>query len=225
MTFFPYRLVEKAYYDKVDATGLGIFRIVYGGLLLGQALLLGFYRHLIFGDEVLVPKLLSYAWILICLFLIAGFQTRLIAIFNYLLSVYIVLALKTYTYDFDKIMIAMNFLLIFIPVSRVLSVDAVMCQRREPGQASSRLTSRLSYIVPVFVCLGLPYFDSVYHKFQSYNWMSGLGIWMPLSLTQMTWLPWLNYSLFLDNEFLAKQMTYLVLIFEFLFIFTFYFRK
>lgn len=217
---FPFNHVERYYNQKVDTFGLGVFRIVYAGILFLQALLLVHFRPLIFGD-VFWPDLFLKSWLVVTVLLIIGFQTRLCAVLNYTLSVIIVANIKTYTYDFDKIMISMNFLMMFIPIHKSLSMD----RRRGQGRGWSEQTSVLSYLVPVFIGLGLPYLDSVCHKIVSTNWMSGVGIWAPMVKTQMTWLPWMDYPIFLNNKFLVFKMNYLVLVFEMCFIFLFWFKK
>lgn len=226
---FPVNLIQKSYYRNVDAAGLAVFRIVYGITLFLQICFISYFQKLIFVAHTPYAQAGLVFWLGICFLLIIGYKTRLAAVFNYLFTVLILNSLygeNNYVYDYDKIMIAVNFLLMFLPVSRVWSVDNLLIRRKsEKGPCPDGKVSVLYYYLPLFSCLGIPYIDSVYHKFLSVNWLSGVGIWVPMSMPQMTWPPFWDFSLILNNRFLSNLMNYLTMLFELVFIFTFWFRK
>ena len=220
MKLFPFNAIEKCYNAKVDAAGLGVFRIAYGGVLFSQVLFLLQFRYLIFMDPVR-PDVLIYCWLIATFGVLIGFQTRICTVLNYVLSVIIVLKLGTYSYDFDKIMISMNFLMMFIPVGKAFSVDRLL----KHGRGSENSTSILSYYIPVLICLGFPYLDSGCHKILSDNWTTGIGIWAPMAKTHLTRQIGLDYSFFVDNKFLVYFSNYLIVMFELCFVFLFWFRE
>ncbi|MDM1521666.1 hypothetical protein, partial [Myroides odoratimimus] len=81
--------------------------------------------------------------------------------------------------------------------------------------------SVLAYFIPILVGVAFVYFDSIFFKFSSEFWMKGLGMWLPTSVPPII----LNDLQFLLNqEYLMYFLGYLTLVFEAIFLFTF-FRK
>lgn len=226
MKLFPFNLVEKAFHHKVDATGLAVFRVAYGITLFLQIVYIHYFQRLIFVEHTALHSVWILIWMFISILMVIGYKTRPAAVLNYFCTAVILNSLygdNMYVYDYDKIMIAANFLLMFLPVSRVLSVDNWINRRK--GVQKAPEVSILFYYMPMFICLGIPYLDSVYHKFLSMNWLTGVGIWVPMSMPQMTWPPFWDFTLVLNNRFLSYQMNYLSMVFELIFIFTFWFRR
>ncbi|MGE0267489.1 MAG: HTTM domain-containing protein [Candidatus Omnitrophota bacterium] len=226
---FPFNIIKRSYEHKVDATGLAVFRIVYGVTLFLQILYLSYFQKLIFVYHTSSHRIVLILWLFVSFLLIIGWKTRMAAIINYLYSILVLNSLygdNRYVYDYDKIMIAANFLLMFLPVSRVLSVDHWIKGRRPDSREDTDTSiSILFYYIPMFLCLGIPYIDSVYHKLLSMNWLTGVGIWIPMSMPQMTWPPFWDFSLVLNNRLISDIMNYLTMLFELTFIFTFWFRR
>ena len=119
----------------------------------------------------------------------------------------------------------MNFLLMFMPVSRVLSLDNLFKKLKYSSINSFYVVDRkilqINYLFPVFACIGLVYFDSTFQKLNSRLWLDGLGMWLPSSLPMITWN---DASWILNNEWLIKFLGYFVIVFEGLFIFLFWYK-
>lgn len=218
-----FSLIAKSYQKKVDAIGLAVFRLFYAALVCLQVAHILYFQHLIFAHHSPARILGLWAWLAACVLLMIGYRTRAAAVLNYLLTLVYIDTQSAFSYDFDKIMTTMNFLLMFIPVSRCLSLDSYLAGKR--GRPVPQTTTVLSYTLPVFLCLGLPYFDSFYHKIHSANWLSGIGLWVPASMPHFTWMPWIDYAPFLDQRFFIYAANYIVLVFEAVFIFTFWFKQ
>jgi len=77
-------------------------------------------------------------------------------------------------------------------------------------------------LFPVMICLGFLYFDSAIHKLFAQHWLNGLGGWLPSTMPY--YVSALDLSWMLNNEVLQKSIGYLILVFQFTFIFLFYRR-
>lgn len=81
--------------------------------------------------------------------------------------------------------------MMFMPVSRVLSVDSLLQKVKYTNigrpYRPDRKVLEINYLIVVFTAIGLVYFDSVLRKFSSPMWTDGLGVWMPSSLPMVVW--------------------------------------
>jgi len=213
--------------DTVPAAGFALFRMVYALVLLCEVGDLFRFRHLIFD---LVPYLRPYevsfeplllAWLLVIVMLGIGFRTRTMAAANYCFTLITFSAFSAFEYHIDYIYTATNILLIFLPVSNRMSVDAWLMQRRT-GHRPPAMVSRIYRDAVLFCCIGLVYFDSVLFKMSSPMWRAGLGLWLPASYPHATWL---DLSWLLDNRALVLLLGFGTILFEALFIFVMWSRR
>ncbi|MBW1297146.1 hypothetical protein [Aquimarina litoralis] len=144
-------------------------------------------------------------------------------IINYVLTLFLISSAVAYEYHMFYVYSGMNFFLVFLPISTTISIDSIRKKLSYLKQGFIYVApkvSKLNYLVPVFVGLGLVYFDSViFYKMQSPMWLRGLGLWLPSSLPQITIS---ENQWFLNQEFLVRSLSYLTLYFEFVFIFMFW---
>ncbi len=174
--------VERRLGKQVSALGLGVFRIVYGCVLFLEVAQLFYFRHFLFDPiPYLSPRIpdltLPFAlWLVAIACLILGAFTRPAAIANYAFTLVTLSLFTVHEYHHDYVMIGVNFLLMFLPVGRRLSIDRLLQTRRSPKVAPETV-SILAYEIPVFVGIALVYFDSAIYKLFSPMWMAGLGLW------------------------------------------------
>lgn len=227
MVLFPDR-IQTFFQKRIDASGLALFRMVYSAVLLAEVFQFYRFRELVFDN---VPFLEPYElnmlyplvlWMASLVCLIAGFQTRLAAVANYALTVAVIGTLVTFNYHVHLAYLGLNFLMILLPVGRVWSVDRLLLDRRWPDRQGDNSVNVFAYYLPLFMGLGLVYFDSIFYKFSSPMWVNGLGLWEPASLLFVTHN---DTSWILNNLFLMKLLCYVTLIFETVFIFLFWFRQ
>ncbi|WP_126972556.1 hypothetical protein [Gynurincola endophyticus] len=213
---------------RIDGTGIGLFRFFYGIILFCEVLQLYKFRNLIFDVIPFVkPYEISFTvpiilWLITLIFLIAGFKTRIAAIVNYVFSICIISSISTFEYHMFYAYMGINFLLVFLTVDRNLAVDAIFYRLKNHNLESSIKISPINHFVVIFVGVALVYFDSIFYKTSSRLWMNGLGVWLPSSLPHISTknLYWL-----LNSKFLMLFLGYLTLLFEFVFIFTFFRKK
>lgn len=217
--------------NKIDASGLAIFRMAYTIILLMELLQLYLHRSIIY-DKVpfkeigeFNPDLLFKFWFVIVIFLLVGLFTRFSTIVNYLFSVIIFSSAANYEYHVFYAYVGLNFLLIFMPVSRVLSLDSLIQKIKYSDIGGfykpDNKVLAANYFVPVFAAIGLVYFDSILFKFTSPMWLKGLGMWLPANLPMATWS---DTSFLMNKEYIVKFLGYLVIVFETIFIFLFWFK-
>lgn len=219
----------------VPAIGLGLFRVSFALVVLGEVLFLYYFRHLIFDPvpylDLASPSvhLFLVFWTITALFLALGYHTRAAAVLNY--AFWLVFTVftpmwKDFDGGFDQLMLGSSFLLIFLPSERALSLDRLRLKLRlsRPGQPyrPPDQVSVLAYFLPLLLSLGLIYFDSAIHKLSAPFWRNGLGPWLPSSLPY--YMSALDMSWLLDIEPLQRAFGYAILVFQFLFPFTLYFR-
>ncbi len=227
-----FNLFKRLYNKKIDASGLAVFRIFYGLVLLADVIQLFYFRHLIF-DEIpfLVPSEIDFsipliAWMITIIFIIFGLFTREAAIINYIFSLIFLSTIDTYEYHMYYIYVGINFLLIFTNISKSGSLDALWLKLKYSNTRvvynPSKKTSVLNYYVLVLIGIAFVYFDSVFYKFASPLWLDGLGVWLPASVPQITHS---DTTFLLNQKWLVIAMGYLTLIFETIFIFTFFRKK
>jgi len=227
-------LIRRGLEKQVPATGLGIFRIFFGLVILQEVIFLYYFRHLIFDSipfiDIASPAIHFFLilWGINSLFLTLGNHTRLAAVVNYFFWV----IFTTFTpmwrdFDggFDQFIIGSSFLLVFLPAERAISLDNLRLKLKfsKPGvrYIPPCTVSVLCYYLPLAISLGLLYFDSAIHKLFAEHWRHGLGAWLPstmpyyISPIDMTWL--------LDNKLVQKLIGYLIIVFQFIFVFLCYF--
>lgn len=214
--------------DQLPVGGFALFRVAYSLVLLGEVTDLLRFRHLLFDPipyltpcEVSFGPLLS-VWLLVIASLTVGFHTRAMSIANYCFTLITFSAFTTYEYHVDYIYTATNLLLIFLPLSNRLSVDAWL-QRKRTGSAPPNEVSRIYRDAVLFCCVGLIYFDSVLFKLGSPMWWKGLGVWLPASYPHATWMK--CQSWLLDNHLLMMLLGYGTILFEGLFLFVMWSRR
>jgi predicted DCC family thiol-disulfide oxidoreductase YuxK len=171
-------------------------------------------------------------WAVIAIFLTLGLHSQFAATSNYifwLIFVNFTPMQSDFDGGFDLFMIGAGFFLLFLPLDRSFSIDSL--RKKLSSQFFSSIkplpttTTILAYQIPVMICLGFLYFDSAINKLFAEHWRNGLGAWLPsimpyyISAIDMSWL--------LNIEWFQKFIGYLILAFQFTFIFLFnkrYFR-
>ena len=229
-------LIIKGLEKRVPATGLGVFRIFFGLVTLHEIGFLFYFRHLIFDPVPFLDQaspLISFflvLWGLAALNLTVGRFTRLAALATYsfwLLFLGFTPMWQDFDGGFDQLMVAGSFLLIFLPSERALSLDNLRFKLKNPNsenhEKSSSSVSTLSYFIPIGFCLGIVYFDSAIHKLSAEFWLNGLGAWLPSTMPY--YISAIDMSWFLNIKALQMAIGYTLLVFQFVFIFSFYFRR
>lgn len=213
---------NKLYEKNISATGLAVFRIAFFTNFFFDVFLI-FNKRQLFFDPVpfLKPFELDFTiplliWMIVVLGLIIGLYTRFLLILNYFFVLVFISSLSMFEYHMDFIYSGVCFVLMFVPLSKTLSIDSLLDNKNE------KRVSQFYYFLVVFVGIGMVYFDSVLFKLSSNMWLKGLGVWLPASVPQMTIL---NDQWFLNQKGLMLFLGYLTLIFETLFIFLFWFKK
>ncbi len=229
-------LVERGLNRSVSATGLAVFRILFGLVVLHEILFLLVFRHLIFdtlpyldrASPVLHYFLVIWAGVATCLTL--GYRTRWMSLWNYLFWViFVVYTPMWQDFDggFDQFMTGSSFLLIFLPAGRALSLDNLRQRLRHdpvfrPVETPPPVVSILAYQLPIAIALGLLYFDSGLHKLSSEFWRNGLGAWLPATMPY--YMSALDMSPLLDTRWLEQTIGYSIILFQWVFLFLFWFR-
>lgn len=217
---------------KVDGIGLAVFRVAYGFVLMAEIFQLFKFRHIIYDRNPFVSvgeidvAFIFYFWFFIVGMLIFGFATRFTTIVNYLFSVIIFSSADQFEYHVFYAYVGINLMIIFMPISRLLSIDNLIKEVKYTGigrpYKADRNVLEINYLILVFSVIALVYTDSMFFKVTSKMWMDGLGVWLPASLPMVSWE---NTSYILNSEFFSKVLGYIVMIFEAVFIFLFWFRK
>lgn len=227
--------IQRALNKQVPATGIGIFRSLYGIVALQEIVFLLYFNHLIFDPvpflDVEFPMIPTFLclWAVAALALTVGLYSQISAIANY--CFWIIFTCFTpmqrdFDGGFDQFMIDVGLFLIFLPIDRAFSLDNLRYKLRSNSFTQLRhppgKTTVLAYYLPLAICLGFLYFDSAVHKLFAEHWRNGLGAWLPsshpyyISAIDMSWL--------LNIEPLQKAIGYLIIAFQFSFIFLFYRR-
>jgi len=219
-------------FKEISAKGLAVFRMAYFATFFFEILNIYKFRQLYF-DEIpfLRPhfpdiSLVLLLWLVIIFFQVIGFKFRWLSILNYIFTLVFISSAIGFEYHMFYAYTGINFLSMFLPLSTVWSVDSSINKRRCLQLEIKYIVpkvSKMNYYLPVFLGLALVYFDSVLStKVYSHLWTSGLGLWLPSSIPQITisenqWL--------LNQEILVKSLSYITFAFEFLFIFIFWIKK
>ncbi len=220
--------VAAALARQVPATGLSIFRILFGIMLLQEIIFLIYFHPLVFDPipyiQTSSPLILFFLliWAIVAIHLIVGRHTRAAARLNYVFwVVFVVFTPMWRDFDggFDQLMTGTSFLLMFLPLERALSLDNLRFKLRHQAQADDppRTVPVFCYYAIVLFSLGLLYFDSAVHKLFAGFWRNGMGAWLPsimpyyISPVDMSWL--------LNNELAERVIGYAIIVFESAFIF------
>ena len=220
---------------KAPAYIIGIFRILYGIVAFQEILFLLYFNHLIFDpipyidvEFPMIPLFLCL-WLVVAGWLVVGYRSQFSIVANYLLWIVFVNFTpmqRDFDGGFDLFMIGVGFFLIFMPIGRAVSVDNLLYKLQYKYKDKPLLpttASALCLLLPVLVCLGFLYFDSAIHKMFAEHWRNGLGGWLPSSMPY--YVSALDLSWMLNSELLQKSIGYLILVFQFSFIFLFYRRR
>ena len=227
--------ITKLYSQSAPATGIGLFRLLFGLVTLQEILFLQFFSHLIFDPipflDVEFPMISFFLWLwfFVALCVTVGYRSQQAIIANYLfwiVFVHFTPMQRDFDGGFDLFMIGANFFLIFLPFDKAFSLDQLRKKLAQPfvhySSYPKERVSVLAYTIPVTICLGFLYFDSAVHKMFAEHWRNGLGAWLPSSMPyyvsalDMTWL--------LNNETLQKIIGYTILVFQFTFVFLVHYR-
>ena len=123
--------VSKLQSKQVPATGIGLFRILYGLVTLQEILFLLYFNHLIFDpipfidvEFPMIPFFLC-VWGVIACFVSLGYRYQFSIISNYILWIIFVnftTMQRDFDGGFDTFMIGAGFFLIFMPGDRAFSL-------------------------------------------------------------------------------------------------------
>ena len=226
------KVLRMAFDKQIDGTGLAVFRIAYSVVLFCEILQMFYFRHLIFDkipylDEAEISFAIPIAiWGISVLFVMFGFFTRFFSILNYLMGLVLIGSITTYEYHVFYAYMGINFLLIFLPVSKCLSLDRLVLKLKYSNTtfqySPPKTVSQLYYFLPVFLAVAIVYFDSVFLKLCSNAWTSGLGMWLPASMPMMVHT---NLSFLLNCKYIMIFLGYFTLFFEAIFLFVFFRKK
>ncbi len=228
--------INALYHKNAPATGVGLFRMLFGLVTLQEVLFLIFFNHLIFDPipflDVEFPMISFFLWLwaLVAFALVIGYRCQQASIANYLFwLVFVNFTPMQRDFDggFDLFMIGANFFLIFMPLDKAFAIDNLRKKLATPfahysTYAKPQVTV-LAYYLPVIICLGFLYFDSLIHKMFAQHWRNGLGGWLPSSMPY--YMSALDMSWLLNNQMLQKLIGYTILVFQFSFLALFHYRQ
>lgn len=233
---FIFSQISALLFKQVPATGIGLFRILYGLITLQEIIFLYYFNHLIFDpipySDVEFPTITLFLclWGIIAGFVALGFRYQFAVSCNYIFWIVFVnftTMQRDFDGGFDLFMIGAGFFLLFMPGDKAFSIDNLRYKLSTPfthyKTYPPRTVSVLAYYLPLAICLGFLYFDSAIHKLFAEHWRNGLGAWLPS--TQPYYVSALDMSFFLNNELLQKTIGYTILVFQFTFLFLFWHRR
>ncbi len=212
-------------FQKVDATGLAVFRICFSFVLILQVAMFFRFKHMIFDRVPFVyvgeiePNLMLGFWMasVVCLFL--GLFTKPASVVNYCFAVLVLSSNKQWEVHVFYSYVGISFLMMFLPLGKRFSLDNLIDKFKYSSSNKlyepNYLVSAVNYIAPIFIGIGFMYFDSVFFKLDTYMWTHSIGMWMPATIPAATWV---DTSFILNQEYLVKFLNYFVLVFEALFI-------
>jgi len=214
---------------------VGLLRILYALVALQEIFFLLYFNHLIFDpvpyidvEFPMIPLFLTL-WALVAACLLVGYKSHIAIIANYIFWIVFVNFTpmqRDFDGGFDLFMIGVGLFMIFMPLSRGLSIDNLLYKLQFKHKELPNLPKEMSVLVlmmPVLVCLGFLYFDSAIHKLFAEHWRNGLGGWLPSSMPY--YISALDLSWLLNVEWVQKSIGYIIFVFQFSFIFLFYRRN
>ena len=236
MQSYLYNKIYHLFPETAPATGIGLFRLLFGLVTFQEVLFLIYFNHLIFDPipflDVEFPMIVCFLWLwaLVALAVMLGYRCQQAAIFNYvfwLVFVNFTPMQRDFDGGFDLFMTGANFCLIFMPMDKAFALDGLRKKLQTPfvhyGNYAVPKVSPLAYSLPVILCLGFLYFDSVIHKMFAPHWRNGLGAWLPSSMPY--YMSALDLSWLLNQEYLQKFIGYTILVFQITFLALFYRRN
>ncbi len=227
---FVYQKIFNQLSVDVPATGIGLFRILYGLVTLQEICFLYYFNHLIFDPipylDIEFPSIPLFLglWGLVTSCVAVGYRYQFAVSANYifwLVFVNFTPMQRDFDGGFDTYMIGAGFFLLFMPGNRAFSLDNLRHKLRNPftpysSYAPPKVTA-LAYHIPIIICLGWLYLDSDVHKLFAEHWRNGLGSWLPA--TQPYYVSALDISPLLNIEWLEKTIGYTIILFQATFIF------
>lgn len=227
--------ISRLYHTQVPATGVGLFRLLFGLVTLQEVFFLLYFNHLIFDPipylDIEFPMISFFLclWAVVATFIVIGYRCQQSIIANYIFWIVFVSFTpmqRDFDGGFDLFMIGANLFMVFMPIGKAFSIDNLITKCQQPFKHYSTYTKQevtaLAYYLPVIICLGFLYFDSAIHKMFAEHWRNGLGAWLPSSMPY--YISAINMAWLLDNEILQKTIGYSLLVFQFTFLFLFHFR-
>lgn len=219
-------MFEKLFFKKINSLGLSVFRIFYSIVLFCEVFQLFSFNEIIYETSEINVDFIFIFWFPIIIMLILGLFTRFATILNYVFSVIIFSSAEAFEYHVFYAYVGINLLLIFLPLSRSISLDSLFKKLKYSTlnyrYEENKDVFAINYLFPVFVAIGLVYLDSIFFKLTSKMWMKGLGMWLPANLPMAAWN---DFTLLMNNEFLVKSLGYTVLVFEIIFVFCFWVKR
>lgn len=229
---FTLALIDRLHAKQAPASAIGLFRLLYGLVTLQEVLFLLYFNHLIFDPipyiDVEFPTIPFFLglWALVAGCVALGYRYRPALLANYLFWIVFVNFTpmqRDFDGGFDMFMTGANFFLLFMPGDRAFALDDLRRKLSTPFRDyrsyPTPTVSALAYYLPVAICLGFLYFDSVVHKMFAEHWRNGLGSWLPS--TQPFYVSALDMSWLLNQEYLVKAIGYTIIVFQFTFLFFF----
>ena len=227
---YLYSTISRLYPIKAPSFGIALFRFLFGLVTLQEICFLLYFNHLIFDpipyldvEFPMIPFFLGL-WAIVAFFVCIGYRCQQSIIANYIFWIVFVNFTpmqRDFDGGFDIFMIGSNLFLIFMPIDKSFAIDVLRKKLQTPfkhySQYPKQEVSILAYTIPVTICLGFLYFDSAIHKLFAEHWRNGLGAWLPASMPY--YISPINMTWFLNNEILQKTMGYIILVFQFCFVF------
>jgi predicted DCC family thiol-disulfide oxidoreductase YuxK len=218
---------------KIEGIGLGFFRFLFFLALFFEVKQLYFFKELLYGPfGELVPSninlgIILWYWMPVCIMLSVGIFTRINTILNYVFCLVFIATMKVSAYEYHMFYIYMgvSFLVMFMPISKCLSLDRLWQKLKYSSSSYHYIPDTKvnvwNYWMLLLTGVGFMYFGSVFFKLSSELWLSGLGMWLPSSMPMATYS---NLDFILDIKFFSIALGYVSFIFEALFIFLFWFK-
>ena len=227
--------ISELYFVSAPATGIGLFRLLFGLVTFQEICFLFYFNHLIFDpipfmdvEFPMIPFFL-FLWGMVACSLVAGYRCQQAIVVNYIFWVVFVNFTpmqRDFDGGFDLFMIGANLLMMFMPIDKAFAIDNLNKKLETPlkhySLYSKQQVSMLAYTLPVYICLGFLYFDSAIHKMFAEHWKNGLGAWLPATMPY--YVSAIDVSGLLNIEILQKIIGYLILVFQFTFIFFYHYR-
>lgn len=128
-------IIQRYHQRTAPAFIIGIFRILYGLVVLQEIIFILYFNHLIFDpvpyinvEFPMIPLFLClWAFAVVCVIL--GYRSQLAILANYFFWIVFVNFTPLYRdFDggFDLFMIGIGFFLIFMPIGRAVSIDNLL---------------------------------------------------------------------------------------------------
>jgi hypothetical protein len=126
--------IYKVYLAQAPASGIGIFRLLFGLVTLQEIFFLIYFNHLIFDPipfmDVEFPMIIFFLWLwaAVAFCLMIGYRCQTVSIANYvfwLVFVNFTPMQRDFDGGFDLFMIGANFFLIFMPTDKAFAIDGI----------------------------------------------------------------------------------------------------